>query len=70
MTAILGGQFAKNCNSFYKDCFDTVLYQIHSEILENSHFRIFAIFSNGSRRPSWTAQSHKFEKTPFADHSD
>ena len=53
-----------------EDLCDSRLVWIHLEILENSHFHAFAMFSNSSRRPSWIVQSHKFETTPFADHSD
>ena len=33
-------------------------------------FICFAIFSYGSCWPSWTVQSHQFEGTSFAVHSD
>ena len=62
--------FKTNEIVFLEDRPDTMLYHIHSESLEICHFHVFAIFSNSSRRPSWTAQSHKFERTPFAGHSD
>ena len=43
------------------------IYLVAHEIL--SFFIFLAIFSNGSQQPSWIAQSHKFERTLFADHS-
>ena len=50
---------------------DTMLYQKKfSQSLETCPFHLFAIFSNCSRGQSWTAQSHKFERTPFADYPD
>ena len=56
--------------TFLEDGSDTTLYQTHSERLKNCHFHVFAIFRNGSHQPSWTAQLHKYDRTPFADHSD
>ena len=53
-----------------KDTYDTILDQIHSEVLENYHFHVFAIFSNSSQRPSWIAQWHKFKRTLFAEYSE
>ena len=41
-----------------EDRSDTTLYQIHSGSLENCYLNVFAILSNDSRRPSWTAQLH------------
>ena len=55
--------------AYLEDCFDTMLYQIYLESLENCNFYAFVIFSYGSRRPSCAAHSHKFEGTPFADNS-
>ena len=55
--------------AFLEERSDTKLYQIHSQSPENRHFRVVATFSNGIHWPSWIAQSHKFEKTPSADHS-
>ena len=49
---------------------DIMLYRIYPDSLEDCHFHVFATFSDDSCWPSWTAQSHKFERTPFADHSD
>ena len=46
------------------------LYETCSESLENCHFPVFAFFSISSHQSSWIAESHKFERTPFADHSD
>ena len=65
--AILDGQFLKKIEIV--SC-DTVFVRIHPDVLENCHFHVFAILSNSSRRPSWISQSHKFEATPYADHSD
>ena len=53
-----------------KDCSDIILGKIHSEVLENCNFLVFAIFSTGSWQPSWIAQPLKIESTPFAGHSD
>ena len=66
--AISDSQYVKNCNSFMqgllwhnigpnssKVFYDIILVQIHSGVLENCHFHVFAISSNSSQRPSWTA---------------
>ena len=45
---------------------DIMLNRIYLDSLEDCHFHVFATFSDGSHRPSWTAQ----QRTPFADHSD
>ena len=53
-----------------EDFCDTLSVRIHSEVFENCNFHVYCNFSNSCRRPSWIAQSYKFERTPFADHSD
>ena len=40
-----------------KKSFDIILVQIHSEVLDNCQFHVFAMFSNGSQGPSRIAQS-------------
>ena len=34
------------------------------------HFHVYAIFSNGSWRPSWIIDLHKLETVSFRDHCD
>ena len=50
--AILQGQIVKiviaSCEVFYA----TIIFRIHSEVLENCHFYVSAIFSNSCRPPS------------------
>ena len=50
--------FQKQLITPQKDTSDTVLALIHSEILQNCHVHVFAIFSN------------RFERTVFADNTD
>ena len=43
MASNLDGHLRKIEIAFLENCSDTMLYQIHSESLENCHFHIFAI---------------------------
>ena len=47
------------------DSSDTILAQIHSGLLENCYFHVFAICSK-----SLMVQLHQIKQTLFADHSD
>ena len=57
MAAIWDSQFAKKKKkkktgtAFLEERSYTILYQIHSEDLENWHFQSFAILSNSGRWP-------------------
>ena len=56
-----------------EDSSDIILVQIHSEVVENCHFHVFAFFFfffYDSQQPSCIAQSHKVGRTSFADPSD
>ena len=66
--AILDGQFVKNCNTSCKEFYDTILVQIHSEVLENCHFHVFAILVTAA--DGHVGLSHQFVRIPFADHFD
>ena len=67
MAAIWADNFVKNELASWEDRSGTRLVRIHSEVLEHwLFFFFFAIFSNESRRPSWRAQSHTFERTTKA----
>ena len=70
MTATLDGICEKILIASCEDSSDIRLAQIHSGVLKNCHFHVFAVFGNSRRQPSCIAQWYEVERTPSTDHSD